>query len=416
MRLPEALTPLRDRRFAWYYTGRVISTTGSTMVPVALAFAVLDIEDSPSALGAVLAAQSIPMVVFLLVGGVIADRFSRSLVLQLSHLLSTLTQGLVATLVITGTAELWMVIVLEVLNGTVLAFSFPAMNGIVPQVVPRAYLQEANALLAFSRAGLAILGPTVAALLVVSVGPGWALAIDSLTWLVAAGCMARVGIPPRAQDADATPNMLRELREGWSAFTEHTWLWLIVAAFGLGNAIHAGAWFTLGPALAKDTIGERGWGLVLSAEAAGILVTTVLMLRVRLRHPLRSGMLGVACFAAPCLMLGINPQVWPLAVVAFLAGAGMEIFGIGWNTALHENIDEAVLSRVSSYDALGSFVAIPVGQLTFGTLAVAFGTSNVLVVAGVAYAVIALATLLSRSVRDLSRVEEVTVPTAAPAS
>ena len=417
MNLADALTPLRDRRFAWYYAGRVISVTGSMMVPVALAFAVLDIDDSPSALGIVLAAQSVPLVVFLLVGGVVADRFSRSLVMQLSHLLSALTQGAVAVLVITGTAELWMVIVLEVLNGTVLAFTFPAMNGVVPQVVPRTHLQQANALLSFSRAGLAIIGPTVAALLVVSVGPGWALAIDSLTWLVAAGCMAKVAIPSRTRDADAAPpSMIRELREGWGAFTEHTWLWLIVLAFGLGNAIHAGAWYTLGPALAKDTIGEAGWGLVLSAEAAGILLTTVLMLRVRLRYPLRTGMLGVCCFAAPCLMLGLNPQVWPLVLMAFVAGAGMEIFGIGWNTAMHENIDEKVLSRVSSYDALGSFVAIPVGQLTFGPLAAAFGTRDVLVVAGVLYAAIALATLLSRSVRRLERADHATEPEVVPAA
>lgn len=420
MNLPDALSPLRDRRFAWYYTGRLISTTGSTMVPVALAFAVLDIHDSPGALGAVLAAQSIPMVAFLLIGGVVADRFSRSLVLQLSHLFSTLTQGAVAALVITGSAELWMVIVLEVLNGTVLAFSFPAMNGIVPQVVPRPYLQQANALLSFSRAGLAVLGPTLAALLVVTVGPGWALAVDSLTWLLAAGCMARVSLPPRAEDPEAPRSMARELREGWGAFTAHTWLWLIVAAAGVGNAIHAGAWYTLGPALAKDSIGERGWGMVLSAEAAGILVSTVVMLRVRLRRPLRAGMLGVAAFGAPCVMLGIAPQTWPLMALAFLAGVGLEIFGIGWNTALHENIDERVLSRVSSYDALGSFVAVPLGQLGFGALALAFGTRNVLVAAGVVYTVVALATLLSASVRQLPRAdipsEAVRIPNAASAS
>lgn len=424
MRLPDALAPMRDRRFAWYYSGRVVSTIGSTMVPVALAFAVLEIDDSPSALGLVLAAQSVPLVVFLLVGGVVSDRFSRSLVMQVSHILSALTQGTVAALVVTGTAELWMVVGLEVLNGTALAFTFPAMNGIVPQVVPRSHLQQANALLSFSRAGLAIIGPTVAALLVVTIGPGWALAVDSLTWVVAAAFMARVALPPRERSADdPSPSMLRELREGWSAFTEHTWLWLVVLAFGFGNAIHAGAWYTLGPARALDTIGAAGWGYVLSAEAAGILVTTVLMLRVRFRFPLRTGMLGVATFALPCFMLGADPEVWLLVPLAFLAGAGMEIFGIGWNTALHENIDERVLSRVSSYDALGSFVAIPVGQLTFGPLAHVFGMQRVLVVAGTVYAVIALGTLLSRSVRDLRRddapvahLARVSAPSAQPAS
>lgn len=403
MRLPDALTPLSDRRFAWYYAGRVISLTGSMMAPVALAFAVLDISDSPSALGMVLAAQSIPLVVFLLVGGVVADRFPRSLVLQLSHVLSTVTQGAVATLIITGTAELWMVVVLEALNGTVLAFSFPAMNGVVPQVVPRTHLQQANALLSFSRAGLAIIGPTVAALLVVSVGPGWALAVDSLTWLLAAFCMAKVRIPARTRAAAESPSMLHELREGWSAFTEHTWLWVIVVVAGLQNAILTGAWFTLGPTVAKDTIGEAGWGYVLSADAVGVLLATLLMLRTRFRHPLRTGMLGVSLLAAPVVTLGLEPRVLPLVAMAFVGGVGIELFGIGWNTALHEHIDEAVLSRVSSYDALGSFVAMPVGQLTFGSLAAAFGTRDVMVVSGVVFGLLSLLTLFSRSVRNLER-------------
>ena len=126
-RIPESLAPLRDRRFAWYFGGRLISTTGSMMAPIAITFAVLDLTDSASALGAVLAARSIPLIVFMLIGGVVADRFSRSVVMQVSHLLSAATQGLVAVLLITGSAELWMIVVLEALNGTLSAFTFPAM-------------------------------------------------------------------------------------------------------------------------------------------------------------------------------------------------------------------------------------------------------------------------------------------------
>lgn len=402
MRLPDALTPLRDPRFAWYYAGRLISVTGSRMAPVALAFAVLAVDDSPSALGLVLAAESIPLVIFLLVGGVVADRFSRSVVMQVSHLLSAASQGTVAALVITGTADLWMLVVLEAVNGTVLAFTFPALNGVVPQVVPRSHLQQANALLSFSSAGMAIVGPALAGVLAATVGPGWALAIDASTWLVAAGCMARVRIPARTPLTGAPPpSMVRELREGWSAFVEHTWLWVVVAAFAVINAIHVGAWFTLGPALAKHTIGIAGWGYVLSAEALGVLVMTLVMLRVRFKHPLRVGMLGMATFSAPLFMLGLEPRLVPLVVMAFVAGIGFETFGIGWNTTLHEHIDERVLSRVSSYDALGSFVAMPVGQLTFGPLAAAFGIRRVLVIGAIVYVVVALATLASRSVRDL---------------
>ena len=160
MRIPDALTPLREPRFAWFYAARVTSTAGSTMAPIALAFAVLDLTDSASALGLVLAARTIPMVLFLLLGGVVSDRFSRSTVVRTANVLSALTQGMVAYLVISGHAELWMLIVLEAANGTVAAFTMPAMEGIVPQLAPRSHLQQANALLSFSRAGLNVVGPT----------------------------------------------------------------------------------------------------------------------------------------------------------------------------------------------------------------------------------------------------------------
>lgn len=266
MKLPDSLAPLQDRRFAWYYAGRSISTVGSVVAPIALTFAVLDITDSASALGLVLAARTVPMVVFMLVGGVIADRLSRSMIMQVSHLLSAATQGAVAALLLTGQAEIWMIVCLEALNGTVSAFTFPAMQGVVPQVVPRSHLQQANALLAFSRNGLAIIGPTVGALLVVTVGSGWALAVDALTWVAAAWCMSRLHLPSAALESAESSTMWRDLVEGWSAFTSLTWVWVVVLAFGVLNAIHAGAWFTLGPVIAQDTIG-RAAGL--GAERRG---------------------------------------------------------------------------------------------------------------------------------------------------
>jgi MFS family permease len=404
MRLPDALTPLREPRFARFYAARVTSMAGSTMAPVALAFAVLDLTDSASALGLVLAARTIPLVLFLLFGGVVSDRFSRSTVLRTANLLSAATQGLVAYLVISGQAELWMLICIEAANGTVSAFTMPAMEGIIPQVTPRAYLQQANALLSFSRAGLTIIGPTVAALLVAGAGAGWALALDALSWLVAGLLLMRLTLPARTRTEE--PNMLRELREGWTVFSGTTWLWVVVAGFGVMNAIHAGAWFTLGPALARESFGVRGWGFVLSAESVGLLLMTLVMLRVRITRPLLSGMLGMATFAVPLLMLGLDPHVLPLVAVTFLAGAGTEVFGIGWSLAMQEHIDESALSRAYSYDMLGSFVAMPVGQMLYGPLGEAFGYRPVLVVSGCVYLAVVALVLSSRSVRDLRRVDD----------
>jgi MFS family permease len=403
MKWAQAFAPLRERNFAWYFASRFSNTLGGTMAQIALTFAVLDLTDSAGALGQVLAARTIPMVLFLLFGGVIADRFPRTLVLQLSNILSALTQGLVAWLVISGTAELWMIIALEALNGTVWAVSFPAMQSMVPQLVRREQLQPANALLSLSRGGLAVLGPTIGALLVVTVGSGWALAFDALTWLVATALLMPVRIPPRPP-AEERSNTWRDLREGWSLFVGTTWLWVVVLGFGVLNTIHTGAWFTLGPAAAKDTIGEQGWGLVLSAESAGLIAMTILLLRVNIQRPLLVGMLGCSLMGVPMIVLGVAPQLVLLVVMTFVAGAGIELFSMGWNLAMQENIDERMLSRAYSYDALGSFVAMPIGQLVYGPLGDAFGYRDVLLVSGVLYVLVALSVLASRSVRDLRRV------------
>jgi MFS family permease len=401
---PDALAPLREQNFRWYFLSRMVNMAGSTMAGVALAFAVLEVSDSPSALGTVLAAMSIPMVVFLLVGGVIADRFGRTLVIQTANVVSGLCQLGIASLVLSGHAQVWQLVCLAAVIGTSSAMSFPALASVLPQLVPREQLQQANVLISMVRGTLTVVGPSVAGVLVVTVGPGWALVVDGTTYLVAATLLLRVRIPAPVRREDAR-SMLVELREGWTVFRTTTWLWVVVLAFMALNAIHSGAIFTLGPVLAKQSgIGERGWGLILSAEAVGLLAMTLVMTRVRLERPLLFGMIGIGALALPMLMLGLHPQVAPVMAVMVLAGAGTEIFNLGWNLAMQENIPDEMLSRAYSYDALGSFVAIPVGQLLFGPLGVHFGVQQVILVGGIAYAAIAALTLLSRSVRDLARV------------
>lgn len=404
----DSIVPLSDRRFRFFFASRAVNIWGTTMAPVALAFAVLSIEDSATALGQVLAARSIPMVLFLLLGGVIADRLGRRLVIQVSNAVAVLSQATAAALVISGHAELWQLIVIEAVNGTAAAAALPAMEGMVPQLVPRRQLQQANALLSMARGALFAIGPTTAALLVVTVGPGWALAVDAVSWLIALVLLVPVRVPHRAPDAGS--GVAKDLREGWVLFRSTTWLWVVVLAFGALNAIIAGAWHTLGPAVAKDTIGITGWGYVLSAQAIGLILTGLVLLRVSIRYPLRAGMLGCLLFAAPLLMLGLDPHLVPLAIGMFVAGAGIEVFGLGWSLAMQEKIPADMLSRAYSYDMLGSMVAIPVGQLAVGPLAESLGDRPVLVVSGIAYGAICVLTLASPAVRNLEREPAVSTP------
>ncbi len=396
-----ALAPLREQNFRWYVAARLVNTAGGMMAPVALAFAVLETSDSASALGSVLAANTIPLVIFLLIGGVIADRFDRALVMRTCNLAAGVSQAIAAWLVITGQAEIWHLIVLQAINGTVAAAAFPAMAGLVPQLVPRDQLQQANVLLSMSRNALAILGPTISALLVVGVGPGWALAVDASTWLIAAALLTKVRVPARADREHQSP--IAELREGWSVFVGTQWLWVIVLAFGFINAIHAGAWMTLGPVVAKGTISEEGWGYALSAEAAGFLLMSFILLKVRLDRPLLLGMLGMLAFSAPLYVLGVSGPLPLLMGAALIAGMGVEVFGLGWNLAMQENIPEEMLSRAYAYDALGSYVAMPIGMLAYGPLGHAFGFEPVILISAIASGIIVLLSLLSPDVRNLRR-------------
>ena len=406
-----SFAPLRETNFRWYFWSRTVNIAGATMGAVALAFAVLEVSDSPSALGTVLAAHSIPMIVFLLAGGVIADRFGRTLVIQVSNVLAGVSQLAIAYLVISGTAQLWQLIALTAINGVVAAISFPALASVLPQLVPRSQLQPANVLMSMVRNSLTVIGPSLAALLVVGAGAGWAVAVDGIAYLVSAALLLRVKLPAPVRSGQPT-SMVAELREGWRFFTRTTWLWVVVAAFSMLCAIHQGGFYTLGPVLAKQThIGEGGWGLILSAEAVGLLVTTLVLMRVTLQRPLFWGMLGTALYGLPLIALGLDGHLVTVLVAAVLAGAGIEVFALGWNLAMQENIPDHMLSRAFSYDALGSFAAIPIGQLAAGPLALMFGLERVIWVAGVALVAIPLLTLVSRSVRDLQRVESVPDPT-----
>jgi len=400
-----ALSPLRDRRFRWYFASRAVDLLGDIMGAVALAFAVLEVSDSPSALGVVLAAHSIPMVMFVLIGGVLADRFGRTAIIQLSNLTAGATAVAIAALVLSGTAEVWQLAALSAVNGVAAAANQPALAGLLPQLAPEGALQQANALNGLLRNIALVLAPAAAGALVVGLGPGWAIAINGATYFLSAALLLPIKLPappPRG----AGDSILKDLRTGWGFFHRTTWLWVIVLAFGVLNALSSGGFSTLGPAHAKASeIGVHGWALILSAGAAGLVTSSIVLLRVPLRRPLLLGMLGCAVYAGQMIALGTTTELGVLMAAAFVGGAGIEIFGLGWELAMQEHVPPDMLSRVYSYDMLGSFIAIPVGQLAFGPLGAAFGVQHMILIAGVSYCAISLLTLLSRSVRSMTRAE-----------
>src|SRR5215472_13875499 len=264
----ESSSPWRSARFRWYYAGSVTSWLGSAMAPVGLAFAVLGFSKSGSALGMVLAARSIPLICFMIVGGAVADRISRSRLLMLSNLGSGITQGAAAALILSGSRNLGMIIVLEVANGTFNAFTTPAMAGIVPQLINAGSQQPANSLLSAARALTSIAGRSLAGVAVAAVGGGWAVAFGA----------NRLG--PLAPPQAASANLLRDIRAGWVAFRRERWIWVGSVSVTVANCVQAGIWTVIGPATALHTIGPVGWGLVLSAQAAGLFAMSAVMYRL----------------------------------------------------------------------------------------------------------------------------------------
>ena len=378
------------------------------MAPIALAFAVLGIG-SPSDLGLVLASAWVPQIVFILVGGVWADRLPRDVVMTAANLLSGAAQAGVAVLLLLHVAQLWHLVVLQVARGIATSFFFPASQGVVPHTVEPDHLQQANALLRLSQSTTRILGAAVGGALVATIGSGWAIAFDAATYFASAAILAqmRIRIPTRVAQA----GFIRELVDGWNEFRSRTWLWLVVVGSAIGNMVWVGGQGVLGPVVAKSSLGgAAGWGIVVAAEAVGLVAAGLLALRWRPPRLLVWGVIGLLTGPPLLAALAVPLPLAAVVLIAIASGFGLELFNVYWVTALQQHIADEVLARVNSYDALGSFVFIPIGLTLAGPVADAIGVSGALWAATAVDAVAALAILGSGDVRRLRRVEPLAVP------
>jgi MFS family permease len=401
VRLPASLAVLREREFALLFWARAISLFGGSLAPVAVAFAIIDLTGSATDLGLVLAAHSVPQVVFMLIGGVVADRLPRHQVMVASDVARGLAQIVLAALLFTGAAEVWMFAAVSAVNGTASAFFFPASQGIVPQIVSPERLQEANALQRLTQSMTNIAGAAIGGVLVALIGSSASIAIDGVTFLIGAVLLAVMRVPQLPIKAQ---RFLTDLGEGWKEFTGRTWLWTIVVAFGVLNAFWVGGMFVLGPLVAnRDLGGAAAWGVVLAGLAAGFFAGGLLSLYYKPQHPLRVGMLAMLLVALPLLALALEMPLVVVVLSATVAGLGTEIFGTNWVVTMQTHIPGDVLGRVTAYDALGSFLLMPIGFAAIGPLADQIGIDEALCTCVVAIATSTVATLLVPSVWTLRR-------------
>jgi MFS family permease len=399
--------PLREPQFRRYFAGQATSYIGDGLLPVAISFAVLDLTGSASDLGFVLAVRMVPVVLFLLVGGVWADRLPRQLVMIASDLVRGGAQAMLAVLLLTETAELWHLLVLQAVYGAGEAFWRPASTALLPSIVSGGRLQDANALMAVTVNGAYTVGPAVAGVLVATVGSGAAIAIDAATFGVSTVALLTLRVPALQRPAEPT-TFLADLREGWREFVSRTWLWVVVAHAALFLLFVTTPFMVLGPVVAdRELGGADDWGFIAAAIGVGVIVGSAAASRLRPARPLAVGVfwfgLGCAVFAVG---LGLPASTTVVAVAGFFCGITEGLIEVIWITTLQQRVTPTALARVSSYDTMGSFVLMPVGFALAGPAADAFGVGSVLFfAAGFAVAASVFVAFLP-SVRGLRRFED----------
>jgi predicted MFS family arabinose efflux permease len=363
--------------FRRYFIARSVSAVGSSMSYLAVTFAILRIGGSVAQLGLVLAAGTIPALLFTLFGGVAGDRWERRRILLGCDLTLMAVQTTLATLLLTGHAAVWQFVLAQLIDGSALAFAEPAGVGLLPTLVSGDHLQEGNSLVRISQNIAGLVGPPAAAAIVAVGSPGWALAADALSFAVSAGFVAC--LPKSTGPVRAAASVWHDIRTGWREFASRRWLWLMVLSFAVYQATVLPAIFVLGPVLSQRHLdGPASWATVLFARAIGAVLIGLVLLRWRPRRPLVASAL-IILLDLPFLAALIGGL--PLAAVAAfaaLSSAGVVAADTVWESTLQREVPSSLLSRVSSYESLGSIAINPLGFALIGAMAGAFGVTPVL--------------------------------------
>jgi hypothetical protein len=377
------LGALVERNFRLVFASTTISALGDGVAAIALVFAVLHIaHNSATSVGVVLACRQVAAAAVTLAAGVLGDRLPRHVILVAVAGIQAIVQATVASLLLGGLATVPLLAILAIVYGLADGFELPASQGLIPAVISRARLQQANALLGLSRSILGFGAPALGGLLVAIGSPGAAILIDSISFAIAALLLVRVRIPPR-EDAVHPEPFFKELSRGWGEFRQQTWIWTTIVFFGISNCANS-SFFVLGPLIFKTQYGgATSWGLLLSTFSVGTIAGGLIALRWR-----PSRILLVSCAAsAPMpfvyILVALHASLAPIYAVEFLGGIGLAVHLTLWFTTFQQEVPEHARSRVSSYDSLGSFVLVPLGMVVAGPVASLIGVRATLIGAAV---------------------------------
>lgn len=393
-----------NRRFRQLFAARFVSNIGNGMTPIALAFGVLALPDGDAAdLSYVTTSQMVPIVAFLLVGGVMADRIGRARLVGLTDIIGAAVVAANAALFLTGEATVLLLCLTGAMFGTLNAIWHPAFAGLMPEVVPADRLQSANSLVGFAANIGFTIGASAAGVIVSTAGPGWAILVDAASFLAAGILVWRLRTERAPTSVEGRrPSVLREMRHGWREFRSRTWLVVAVSAFAVVFMCFEALIGVLAPLqMDEEFSGARSMGWMMSAFGAGSILGVLLALRVRAARPLVFAMSCLAVIGVWMLAVAAAVPLPLLIVVAFAAGIGLDLFGVLWMTAVQRHVPGDALSRVGSFEAFGSIAFAPLGLLVAGPTATLIGTDSTLAIAGAATLAACLVALSSRRVRAL---------------
>ena len=405
--------PLGLPAFRLLFAARAISYVGTYLAPIAVAFAILDNGGGATAVGLSFAAWTLATVAMLAFGGVLGDRLPRRVVMVGSDVASTAVRTAMGALLLSGHAHVWELIALQACGGAAVAFYSPASYGLVREVVPEDMLQQANGLLAIARYAAFPLGAAIGGSIVALIGPGTALLVDAGTYAASALLLSRIDVESIAK---AGAGFLRELREGWSAFVEQTWVWVLVLWISLYFLITYAPFFVLGPYIAKHSMGGAGtWGVVVTGEGIGALLGGLVGLRLRAKRPLVATGLLFLPTAVQSVLLAFHAPVELLAPAAALAGFAFSCGSVVWDTVVQTMIAPDKLARVAAYGWMGAMVFLPAGYALAGPISSLVGMRGYLLFGAGWVIASTLVVVRLRSVRELTLEPVVdAAPVAAP--
>ena len=389
-----------SRNFRLYFTARSSGLLSDAMLPVAVAAGLIGADRPLASVGYAMAFLFAPFAGLVLIGGVLADRFTARRLMITADLVNLATRVAMAWLFFTGVDRLWQLYALLVLAGTAAAMFQPGAASTVPMTARD--VQGANGVLRTSEALTALLGPALAGVLAGAAATGWVMVIAAVAYGLSACCLLALRLgPPPARPAD--DRLWRNLVEGWHEFRSRSWMWGVIVIFMFFTALGYGPLMPIAAGVLVPEHGSTAYGLLNCAFGAGTVLGGLLAIRVRPQRPLRGGAFALLAFPLYPLGIVLGLPVAALAGCFLVTGAGLTFWSVMWATSVQTQVPAEALNRIHAYEVAGSVCMFPVGSALSGPAAEAFGPHAVLVV-GAGVSLLAVTALLTvRPIRELRR-------------